>query len=221
MSGIFDGVRLESNRAVLRNLGRFPTAVRDGTNERTEDGLRAMTDIQSRCLDAFPQWLRTLGDDARALAQLLEQGSLPEGLRRHVAGALNYLFKSLDLIPDGIEDLGFIDDAFVFRASAAAANDSDAGLDKTGTLARLATEAALIRDFLGADYARLERYVQSLQTSASRGRSVDDILKDTNVCAAFVGEVSAWASSYAAPSFARDEKNLIKLKSFLTTKLPA
>jgi len=182
-----------------------------------------MTDIQSRCLDAFPQWLRALGDDARALAQLLEQGTLPEPVRRHVAGALNYLFKSLDLIPDGIEDLGFIDDAFVFRASAAAAaSESDAGrLDKTGTLGRLSDEAALVREFLGADYARLERYVQSLQNSASRGRSVDDIVKDASSRSALVGEVTAWASSYASPSFARDEKNLIKLKSFLTTKLPA
>ena len=183
-----------------------------------------MTDIQSRCLDAFPQWLRTLGDDARALAQLLDHGSLPEASRRQIAGALNYLFKSLDLIPDGIEDLGFIDDAFVFRASAAAAapSESDAGrLDKTGTLARLVAEAGLVREFLGADYPRLERYVQALQTSASRGRSVDDIVKDQSLRSEFVGEVTAWASSYASPSFARDEKNLIKLKSFLTTKLPA
>jgi uncharacterized membrane protein YkvA (DUF1232 family) len=180
-----------------------------------------MTDIQSRCLDAFPQWLRTLGDDARALAQLLEQGSLSEAGRRQIAGALNYLFKSLDLIPDGIEDLGFIDDAFVFRASAAAAaaGESDAG--KTGTLARLATEAALVQEFLGADYSRLERYVKGLQDNSSRGRSVDDIVKDARLLTVFVGEVTAWASSYAAPSFARDEKNLIKLKSFLTTKLPS
>jgi hypothetical protein len=40
---------------------------------------------------------------------------------RHDAscGLAQRIFKSLDLIPDGIEDLGFIDDAFVFRVAAA------------------------------------------------------------------------------------------------------
>jgi hypothetical protein len=78
-----------------------------------------------------------------------------------------------------------------------------------------------VKEFLGAEYARLENYVRSLQNASSRGRSVDDIVKDAQLLSVFVGEVTAWAASYAAPSFARDEKNLIKLRSFLTTKLPA
>ncbi len=72
-----------------------------------------MTDPDSRYLDAFPEWLRGLGVDARALAAVVEREDLPDAVRRQCAAALNYLFKSVDLIPDGIEDLGFIDDAFV------------------------------------------------------------------------------------------------------------
>ena len=71
-----------------------------------------MTTLEARCLDAFPDWLRSLADDARALASVLE-GEGAAVAQRRSAAALNYLFKSLDLIPDGLEDLGFIDDAFV------------------------------------------------------------------------------------------------------------
>lgn len=175
-----------------------------------------MTELDSRFLEAFPTWLRTLGDDARALAALVE-GTGPEPSRRAAATALNYLFKSLDLIPDGIEDLGFIDDAFVLRVSAAIAV---AGGASDGTLERLGTDAALIGEFLGPDYARLEAYVGSLGKGAVRGRTVDDIVTDRAIANELVREVKSWAESYREPTFQRDAKNLVKLKSFLGAKLP-
>ncbi len=177
-----------------------------------------MAELESRCLDAFPGWLKQLGEDARALVALIDAPDLPEAARRRVTGALNYLFKSLDLIPDGIEDLGFIDDAFVFRVSA---EGEGAEADSTGTLKRLAGEAALVRDFLGGDYARLQSYAAGLEKTSARGRSVDDILGDEATRAEFTREVKVWADGYAPPSFARDPKNLVKLRSFLTAKLPA
>lgn len=177
-----------------------------------------MAELDSRFLDAFPGWLRQLGDDARALVALVENPELSESTRRRVVEALNYLFKSLDLIPDGIEDLGFIDDAFVFRVLAAAGGGDE---DPTGTLERLAGEAELVRDFLGDDYARLETYAAGLDQTSARGRSVDDVLGDEEKRAEFVREVKVWADGFAAPGFARDPKTLVKLRSFLAAKLPA
>jgi len=177
-----------------------------------------MTTLDSRCLEAFPGWLRSLADDAQKLAGLLEQKAAP-GAQRGAVSALNYLFKSLDLIPDGLEDLGFIDDAFVLRV--AAAQVAEAERDAGGVLTRLAGEAELIREFLGPDYARLERYVEKLGEGSARGRSVAQILDDAALRADFVREVKQWASGYAAPSFARDTRSLVKLKSFLGTRLPA
>jgi uncharacterized membrane protein YkvA (DUF1232 family) len=178
-----------------------------------------MSDLDSRCLDTFPEWLRALADDATAFSSVLSDAGSSEAVRRPVAGALNYLFKSLDLIPDGIEDLGYLDDAFVFRVAAAAAGAD--GASRSDAVARLAGEASLVGEFLGTDYARLEKYVAALGTGAARGRTVDAILTDSSVRAALVSDVKGWASSYVAPSFARDAKNLVKLRSFLTTKLPA
>ena len=178
-----------------------------------------MNELHTRCLDTFPEWLRSLGTDALDLGALLDGEAIPQESRRHVAGALNYLFKSLDLIPDGIEDLGFLDDAFVLRVAAKNALD---GLDgeHPAVLTRLAAEVPLVEDLLGDDYARLAKYVGQLVNGAARGRTTDEIVGDESVRSAFLTEVGSWAASYAPPTFSRDEKNIVKLASFLSAKLP-
>ncbi|RYE89213.1 MAG: DUF1232 domain-containing protein, partial [Myxococcales bacterium] len=114
-----------------------------------------MADNQ-RFLDLFPTWIKALGTDVNELAALVRDGSLDEVPRRHVIGSINYLFKSLDLIPDGIEDIGFLDDAFVLRIAARMARTAGG---QGAVLTRLADEAAAVSDFLGADTARLDTYV--------------------------------------------------------------
>jgi uncharacterized membrane protein YkvA (DUF1232 family) len=153
---------------------------------------------------------------------VLSTEGVPESVRRYVAGGLNYLFKSLDLIPDGIEDLGFLDDAFVIRVGAALAlAESPSAKESAPVLARLAGEAKLVAELLGKDYLRLESYVKTLTRGSARGRTVDEILADEEVRRAFLHEVTGWAASYETPTFTRDEKNLVKLQSFLGAKLPA
>ena len=76
-----------------------------------------------------------------------------------------------------------------------------------------------MRDFLEDDYARLQAYVSALHKGAARGRTVDDIVGNAGVRASFVEDVRAWAKAYAAPSFNRDTKTLVKLKSFLGARL--
>ncbi|HEY1960406.1 MAG TPA: YkvA family protein [Polyangiaceae bacterium] len=178
-----------------------------------------MTDAPDpKYLEMFPAWLRSLGEDAGALGAIVS-GDGSEQVKRSVIAGLNYIFKSLDLIPDGIDDLGFMDDAFVLRVAASLACDAD-GAAKTGVLERLATDAGEVRAFLGADYTRLETYVKGLHKGAARGRTVDDIIEDESQRKEFVHEVAAWAKDYQAPSFTRDPKTLLKLKSFLNAKLP-
>jgi uncharacterized membrane protein YkvA (DUF1232 family) len=178
-------------------------------------------ELENRCLDTFPEWLRTLATDASELAGVLKADA-PEPARRHVAAGLNYLFKSLDLIPDGIEDLGFMDDAFILRVCASfALADWPAGREAAPIVGRLAGDTKLVQEVLGGDYKRLVSYARSLDKGAARGRTVDEILNDALVRDAFVDEVASFAASYAAPAFSRDGKNIVKLQSFLHTKLPA
>ncbi len=172
----------------------------------------------TRYLDVFPSWLRTLGEDAGALGAVVGKPEEDEETRRLVASGLNYIFKSLDLIPDGIDDLGFCDDAFVIRVASALACEANPAV-KDGVVGRLADDAKQVEEFLGEDYARLVTYVRGLKKGAARGRTVEDILTDESMRASFLAEVTAWAKDYQVPSFTRDVKTLIKLKAFLSAKL--
>jgi uncharacterized membrane protein YkvA (DUF1232 family) len=173
--------------------------------------------IDPRYLEMFPQWLRSLGEDAAAVGQAVAAGADDDATRALVSG-LNYIFKSLDLIPDGIEDIGFLDDAFVVRVACAQAVVARAEL-KEGAVQRLSDDARAVAEFLGPDYARLDVYVRGLRKGAARGRTVEDIVTDAAQRTEFLHEVKAWAQAYQVPSFTRDPKTLVKMKAFLSAKL--
>jgi uncharacterized membrane protein YkvA (DUF1232 family) len=175
--------------------------------------------IDARYLEAFSQWLRSLGEDASAVGKIVAMKSGNDDATRSLIAGLNYVFKSLDLIPDGIDDLGFMDDAFVLRVACALAAASRPEV-KEGAIERLGTDAGAVRDFLGEDYARLESYVVGLRKGGARGRTVDDIAGDIEARTTFLGEIEEWSKGYKPPNFTRDPKTLVKLKAFLSAKLP-
>jgi len=181
-----------------------------------------MSESLAKYLDTFAGWLRTLGEDGEKLGGLPEGEGVSQGARESIAGGLNYLFKSLDLIPDGIDDIGYLDDAFVLRVASDLAIASDGEIDpaKLKVLSPLANDCDILREFLGKDYVRLESYVKALRKGAARGRSVGDILGDDSVRADFISDVRGFAKTYETPGFSREEKNLIKLKAFFDAKLP-
>jgi uncharacterized membrane protein YkvA (DUF1232 family) len=174
--------------------------------------------IDPKFLEIFPAWLGRLGTDAAALGALIASEG-PDEPKRHAVASLNYLFKSLDLIPDGVEDLGYLDDAFVLRvaASHAVAETPEA---REGVLGALTDDNAAVAEFLGDDYSRLDRYVRALGGGAARGRTVDEILSGPLSRGAFLSEVNAWSEQYVAPSFTREMKTLLKLRAFLHARLP-
>jgi uncharacterized membrane protein YkvA (DUF1232 family) len=183
-----------------------------------------MAQLESRCLDAFPIWLNALSEDAVHLSELIALDAIPRSARESVAGGVNYLFKSVDLIPDGIEDLGYLDDAFVFRVAARHALDAaqaEGGSISDDRLSKLAAEAALVEEFLAGDYRRLDAFVRGLPKVEVRGRSGVVVVEDSEACAQLASEVQSFAQSFQAPEFQRDEKNLIKFRAFLGAKLPS
>ncbi len=175
--------------------------------------------IDPRYLEVFPQWLRSLGEDAAAMGEVLGARAGDDDATRALVAGLNYIFKSLDLIPDGIDDLGWLDDAFVVRVACAHAVEAESALNE-GVVQRLSDDSNAIKEFLGGDYARLEKYVRGLRKGAARGRTVEDIVGDGQTRTEFLQEVRAWSGGYQVPSFTRDQKTLVKLKAFLNAKLP-
>lgn len=176
-----------------------------------------MSDVDELASETFGKWLRSLGDDTNALVSAVDDESISSEVRRPLAAALNYLFKSLDLIDDGIEGLGYMDDAFVLRVAAAKAQALG---DLPANVSRLAADADLIREALGDLAGRLDQFVKSLENGVVRGRSVEDIVEKASVREELIGDVRAWASRYSSPAFVMDEQGLVKLRSFLAAKLP-
>ncbi len=170
-------------------------------------------------LEAFSGWLRTLGTDVNEVSNALRRAE-DAYAREVLVGSLNYLFKSIDLIPDGIEDLGMLDDAFVLRTACAMALPHDRTLSSAAA-SSLAIQADVIRDFLGDDYPRLEKFTEGMRQASVRGRTAIEIAKDPALIDSFCSEVNDWARAYEVPGFSREPRNLIKLRAFLSTKLPA
>ena len=182
-----------------------------------------MGESEAKYLDVFPGWLHSLAGDAEALGAVLQARAGSDGAREAIAAGLNYMFKSLDLVPDGTDDIGYLDDAFVLRIAADLALREDTtgvGADMLRDLNRLASDADTVRGFLGADFARLEAYVIAQRKAAARGRSAHDIARDAATCTAFLSDVRGFAKGYQPPNFGREDKNLVRLRAFFDAKLP-
>lgn len=182
-----------------------------------------MSDSDANYLDLFSSWLRTLGDDAEQFGELVADEKLAAGARQIIAGAVNYMFKSLDLIPDGIDDIGYLDDAFVLRVSAALALEeveSGGAPAKMGTLKRLADDCEVVSEFLQKDFDRLRAYVGGLRKGAARGRSAADVVDNPPTREQFLTDLRGFSRSFEPPGFARESKNLIKMRAFFDAKLP-
>ena len=176
-----------------------------------------MSDLDARALEAFARYLTTLADDARLIGRAVADENLMASVRTRLAAALNYLFKSLDLIDDGIEALGYLDDALILRVAVGQAGEEG---ELPEALAPLSADGLLVKEFLGDLADRFEAYVDTLTASEVRGRTAEAIVADPSVQEEFLGEVTGWASRYEPPTFLGEAKNLVKLKAFLNVKLP-
>jgi uncharacterized membrane protein YkvA (DUF1232 family) len=257
-----------------------------------------VTPTDAKYFDAFSTWLRGMGAEVQSLSTLLEDEAAPARVRRASAEALSYVLRSFELIPEGLEDLGYLDDLFAVRVLARRASESpleaegsfdlsdsvsddedpatdvEASVDESESrseeqelsegvseaesvagegsfeqqswsaapggasaaelaepsegesstvgedvLARLSAEAALVAEFLGEDYELLEAAVFAPRATEAKGRTVADLLCDPAQRDASLSELRAWAQGYRAPTLSGGEEELVKLRSFFSTRL--
>lgn len=175
-------------------------------------------------LELLESWLKRLPDDLRSYADLLSEESLPEEPRRLAAGVINYLFKSVDLIPDGLDDIGYLDDILTMRL-AATLLDQDAIArakpDLAAGIKRLSQDAAAARDMLGEPiYGRFLNYTRALTAGSARGRSAGEIVTNSFRLQEVLMEADNFRDEYTVPSFEKTERTLTKLRAFLDARLP-
>jgi hypothetical protein len=178
--------------------------------------------MTTQFLPAFASWLHTLGEDVLSLAHLLESPDAPAPFRVASAEALSYLLRASELIPEGIEHLGYLEVAFAFRAVAKRAL-ADAGEDGPssleGRVPRLAAEAALIVDFLQDDIDAFWELALAPAALSRAGRPAADLLEDAELRAATLEHARAWVELYRAPELSTGEEELVKIRSFFRTRL--
>lgn len=177
-------------------------------------------------IDTLNRWVIELPKDAEVLRQVLLDHRTGSRARRVAAGALGYLLRKIDLIPDHFLGLGRADDAFVLRIAAAQA--LEAGLDQLADqsaleVLRLADEASLVQACLGGLYPRLWAYVAELAETSFRQRRTEQLLHAGEAQEQFLRELRDELRDYeAAPIQAAERRRaLSEIKLFLATKLPA
>lgn len=85
---------------------------------------------------------------------------------------------------------------------------------------RLAPQAALVRAFLGGEDAdRLRRLVLEQRSRAARGRSSKEVLLSSEARAAAANEAREWAELYEAPEFGSLQHDLLRLRTFMRTRI--
>jgi hypothetical protein len=178
--------------------------------------------LDAKYLATFAEWLNGMGKEVLALGRVLEREELPESTRRVSAESLHYLLRTLALTPQGLEELAYLDALFAFRTLAqrtAGSQPEPSEQDASVTLARLAADAALVAAFLGDDFAAFAETVFIPNATALRGRSAEDAVAEPELRATLLGEVRAWAEDYQPPELASGRYELVKLRSFMRTKL--
>jgi hypothetical protein len=178
--------------------------------------------MDPKFLPTFAGWLRTMGEDVLSLANQLESSEAPEPFRRVSAEALQFLLRSAELIPDGLEAFGYLEAAFAFRVLAGHALDDHPELGEPGAegrVSRLAADRGLVAEFLGEDTARFEALALAPAATTRAGRSAADVLTDDALRAEVLRDAREWVEHYRAPELGDGREELVKIGAFFRTRL--
>jgi hypothetical protein len=184
--------------------------------------MEARSLMDPKFLPLFSGWLRSLGEDVLSLANRLESEDTPGPFRQVSAEALQYLLRSAGLIPEGLEELGYLEVAFAFRVLARRAADDNpeliAGASET-RLARLAEEADVVAEFLSDDMSLFAEASLAPGAVTYQGSSPSVLLDDAERRASVLGEARGWAEAYSPPEPSEGAEELVKIGSFFRTRL--
>ena len=150
----------------------------------------------------FRPWLRSLGEDAEALGELIARA---DAARSRAPGARGRPELPVQVARPGAgrHRRHRVPGRRVRAARRVRAGAARGGRERAGRAAARAAASrrrrGAVREFLGADFARLEGYVTGLRKVAARGRSVQDIVHNADVQSAFLSDVRGLARAYQAP----------------------
>jgi hypothetical protein len=178
--------------------------------------------MDPKFLPLFSGWLRTLGEDVLSLSNRLESADTPGPFRQASAEALQFVLRSADLIPEGIEELGYLEVAFAFRVLARRTTSDNpelvAGAPES-RLVRLGEEAEAVAEFLAEDMTLLTEASLAPAATTLRGVPASALLENDERRAEVLAEARAWAEGYQPAEPSEGTEELIKIRSFFRTRL--
>jgi uncharacterized membrane protein YkvA (DUF1232 family) len=174
-------------------------------------------------MDRMKAWIDSFASDIFAVQALLADDKAADEARLRAASALNYLVTRLDLIPDWEETCGILDDAMIVRLAMSQAADKDLGGlsgDALHTVARLANEVELVREFLGDDlYPRLKKYAEELVHAVVRNRSPRALVDDAKARRLLFDEIKDELKRLPPAPMSDPDRVARTIKNYLTQKL--
>lgn len=182
----------------------------------------------SEHIAALAKWALDWRKDVEALQRALAADEAVPSVRRYAAAALNYVVSKMDLVPDWEPAVGLFDDLMILRVCAAqalesiGADDGDGGLDAatSADLGRLANQADLVREFLGAElHDKLRAYCEEQTRAGVRGRTPEQLMTDAKARAQLFAEVDAQVAGAGKVEIADQAHAAVRLKAYLGHKL--
>ena len=173
---------------------------------------------QSDFIRTMEQWTSSLANDTSPLIAAMTAAETPREARRLLVGALSFFIRKVDIVPDYVEGIGLVDDAFVLRVASALAEQSGLGeldVEVAAAIEALAESTAPIKEFLWDLYPQFEDFVRALPDQTVRGRTADNVLDDPAAREDFLREVNDELRLLEVKPFLDSDRVLTDLKAFI------
>lgn len=128
------------------------------------------------------RWLVSLPTDIKILIEMIGDDELDMKARSLAVGTIVYVLAPIDLIPEKIPVLGYVDDVVVLHIAVALAVQIDPNRGRyyrekyPQTFETLDQQIDLLRKTLGALYSWLTALVENLVKRRFRGQTAEDII---------------------------------------------
>ena len=140
------------------------------------------------------EWTGNLNQDAGVLFGALLYGGddMTNESRRLIVGALSYLLKDDDIIPDYLGNIGTADDALIIRISSRLAIDEGLGISDrniTANMERLSSSVDFIDQYPKPFKKGLYEFGNELPEKKVNGYTADEILKNDRLLSEFYSQL--------------------------------
>ena len=142
----------------------------------------------------------------------------PREAKRLLIGGLSFFIRKFDIVPDHMEGIGLVDDAFVLRVASALAEQSGLGdldIEVAASIQALGESTPPLEEFLGDLYPGLVELVRALPDQTVRGRTADTVLDDATALENFLREVRVELRQLDVKPLPDSDQVLPEIKSFI------